>query len=234
MKVEMKLYKSFDADFIALNENGISVPKLMKTALEGYVRGKKPNIYIPESKGFSLDGRKRYMHIAIYLDDEQSINFLKTKIKYRQRSAFLKTLTRSCIVTPQVAVYFDNEETIKAQNRFNNEIDLDKIENLYIAKFNEKIIQVKNNENIETTKITSKPILKNKVTNQKNEDIFDEDINMEDLENFELDDDIINEIEEIKELHDYNDNDIGMENEESEESKENDDDLFNQFLKMRS
>lgn len=235
MKVEMKLYKSFDADFIALNENGISVPKLMKTVLEGYVRGNKPNIYIPQCKGLSLDGKKRYMHIAIYIDDEKTIDFLKTKIKYRQRSAFIKTLTRSCIITPQVGVYFDNEDTINSQTRFNNELNLEKYENLYIANFDNTIKKVEDEySDKENTKTNNLPIKQpNDQSNNKieeKEDEFQDVINLEDLENFKLDEDIINEIEEIKENNDINDN----KNVENVEENLDEDSLFNQFLNMRS
>lgn len=237
MKVEMKLYKSFDADFIALNENGISVPKLMKTALEGYVRGKKPNIYISESKDFSLEGKKRYMHIAMYVDDEKTIEFLKTKIKYRQRSAFIKTLTRSCIITPQVGVYFNNKETIDSQTRLNNEINLENYNNLYIANFDNTIKEVINENHTdqdctETTK--QNQTNENKTTDsiiQKDNDkeIFEDVIDINELNDFKLDDELLDEIEEIKENNDINDDKTKEENNNLDE-----DSLFNQFLNMRS
>ena len=49
MRVELKLYKNYDADLISLNANGISVTMLMKKALEYYVRGQQITFVVPNA-----------------------------------------------------------------------------------------------------------------------------------------------------------------------------------------
>ena len=115
MRVELKLYKNYDADLISLNANGISVTMLMKKALEYYVRGQQITFVVPNAIPFTLKEKKRTYHLLFEIKDKTSVDFLRREIKEGWRTAFFKTLVRSCLLTPQIAVFLKNDTTIKKE-----------------------------------------------------------------------------------------------------------------------
>ena len=138
MKVELKLYKTFDADLISLNSNGISISALIKTALYNYARGEITRFYVPECKPFELDGRKRFIHIAANIDDTVSIDFLKHQLKPRQRAAFLRTLLRECLITQQLGAFLKNDAWIAKETARVQEVDTSTMRNVVELKFEER------------------------------------------------------------------------------------------------
>ena len=132
MKVELKLYKTFDADLISLNSNGISISALIKTALYNYARGEITRFYVPECKPFELDGRKRFIHIAANIDDTVSIDFLKHQLKPRQRAAFLRTLLRECLITQQLGAFLKNDAWIAKETARAQEVDTSTMRNVAV------------------------------------------------------------------------------------------------------
>ena len=134
MKYEMKLYKTFDADLISLNAAGISIPKLIRIALEHRARGKRARFFVTECPAYKLEGRRRIVHTSVTIIDRVSIDYLKREIKPRQRSAFFKAIVRDALVNQAVGVYFRNPETIKKENVFIQRQDLDDVDDLFIFK----------------------------------------------------------------------------------------------------
>ena len=138
MKVELRLYKTFDADLIALNSNGISVASLMDKALRYYVKGVMLNFYVPECRPYDLEGKRRSIHLAIDVTDEDCVAFLKEELKPRQRAAFLKTLVRGCLMYPNLGVYLRHGAMIDEENKRIQALDLDNAKNLDVLSFEGK------------------------------------------------------------------------------------------------
>ena len=138
MKVELKLYKIFDADLMSLNSNGISISALVKTALYHYARGEIVRFHVPECKSFDLEGRRRFIHIIVNIDDPVSIDFLKNQLKYRQRTAFLRTLIRECLTTQQLGAFLKNDTWIKKETDRIHQINLTTMSNVVELEFNER------------------------------------------------------------------------------------------------
>ena len=134
MRVELKLYKNYDADLISLNANGISVTMLMKKALEYYVRGQQITFVVPNAIPFTLKEKKRTYHLLFEIKDKQSVDFLKREIKEGWRTAFFKTLVRSCLLTPQIAVFLKNDTTIKKETERIKLICLEGLENVVLLE----------------------------------------------------------------------------------------------------
>lgn len=134
MRVELKLYKNYDADLISLNASGISVTMLMKKALEYYVRGQQITFVVPNAIPFTLKEKKRTYHLLFEIKDKQSVDFLKREIKEGWRTAFFKTLVRSCILTPQIAVFLKNDTTIKKETERIKLIRLEGLENVVLLE----------------------------------------------------------------------------------------------------
>lgn len=134
MRVELKLYKNYDADLISLNANGISVTTLMKKALEYYVRGQQITFVVPNAIPFILKEKKRTYHLLFEIKDKPSVDFLKREIKEGWRTAFFKTLVRSCLLTPQIAVFLRNDTTIKKETERIKLIRLEGLENVVLLE----------------------------------------------------------------------------------------------------
>lgn len=134
MRVELKLYKNYDADLISLNANGISVTMLMKKALEYYVRGQQITFVVPNAIPFTLKEKKRTYHLLFEIKDKPSVDFLKREIKEGWRTAFFKTLVRSCLLTPQIAVFLRSDTTIKKETERIKLIRLEGLENVVLLE----------------------------------------------------------------------------------------------------
>lgn len=134
MRVELKLYKNYDADLISLNANGISVTMLMKKALEYYVRGQQITFVVPNAIPFTLKEKKRTYHLLFEIKDKTSVDFLRREIKEGWRTAFFKTLVRSCLLTPQIAVFLKNDTTIKKETERIKLIHLEGLENVVLLE----------------------------------------------------------------------------------------------------
>lgn len=134
MRVELKLYKNYDADLISLNANGISVTMLMKKALEYYVRGQQITFVVPNAIPFTLKEKKRTYHLLFEIKDKPSVDFLRREIKEGWRTAFFKTLVRSYLLTPQIAVFLKNDTTIKKETERIKLIRLEGLENVVLLE----------------------------------------------------------------------------------------------------
>ena len=134
MRVELKLYKNYDADLISLNANGISVTMLMKKALEYYVRGQQITFVVPNAIPFTLKEKKRTYHLLFEIKDKPSVDFLRREIKEGWRTAFFKTLVRSYLLTPHIAVFLKNDTTIKKETERIKLIRLEGLENVVLLE----------------------------------------------------------------------------------------------------
>lgn len=144
MKVEFKLYKTFDADLISLHDNGIDIREMMKLSLAYFSKGKVLYFVVPECRPYNMIGHKRFIHLAMNVTDEESVKFLKTQIKPRQRSAFLKSIVRAGIVSPQVGPYLKHSARINEENnRLKELIDTEPeyLENFTILEFEENFVR---------------------------------------------------------------------------------------------
>lgn len=138
MKVDIKLYKTFDADLISLNANGISISAMIKVALYRFSRGQTARFYIPECKPFNLTGLKRQIHVVTAIEDEESIKFLKNEIKPRERSAFIRTLLRECLMTQQLGAYLKNPGMIQKETARFQALNLESYDNVYVLSFEKR------------------------------------------------------------------------------------------------
>lgn len=116
----------------------------MKMSLEYFSRGKVLYFIIPECKPYNMVGHKRVIHFAMDITDKESIQFLKTQIKIRQRSAFLKTIVRTGIISPQVGVYLKHSDRIQEESeRLSKKIDSEPeyLEDFTIIEFKENFVR---------------------------------------------------------------------------------------------
>lgn len=138
MKIEIKIYKTFDPDLYALSAYGVSIVKLISTALKAYVRGNYVYYHVPRSLNYNFEEKKRSIHLAMKIKDEASVKFLKNEIKPRQRTAFLKALLRGCFTTPILGAFFRSNNVNKLDTKMIKFRDVEDLENLHVLNISQK------------------------------------------------------------------------------------------------
>ena len=116
MKINMRLYKTYDADLIGLYVNGFPLTDVMVKALDSYVHGRPFHVYVPEIRPCHLEGRKIVTHLVFMVNDPESVYFLTHELKYRSRAAVFKLLVRSSLVYPPMGAYLKGEAQIAKAN----------------------------------------------------------------------------------------------------------------------
>ena len=107
---DIRLYKRFDADLIALHENGYAVGALIKASLLAYASGKGLCLVLSET--FSHDIRRdKSFRIRLDIKDKQAAALLR-RVKRGYRNAFCKALLRNTLSSQNLGVFFDNEKDV--------------------------------------------------------------------------------------------------------------------------
>lgn len=140
--IELRLYKRFDADLLALQCAGIPVKTLMVNAVTSYANGQPYKIYIPETRLHDLNGSQKY-HVKCTFKDEKAVALLKS-IKYGFRNAFCKTILRDALMHQNLGVFFADDNYLALENE---RIQTQTHENCVICDFdgkNKKVLLQKN------------------------------------------------------------------------------------------
>lgn len=124
MKINMRLYKTYDADLIGLYINGFPLTDVMVKALACYVHGRPFHVYVPDIRPCHLEGKKIVTHLLFTVDDPESVYFLTHELKYRSRAAVFKCLARSSLVYPPMGAYLKGEAQIEKANAVVHGMDL--------------------------------------------------------------------------------------------------------------
>ena len=140
--IELRLYKRFDADLLALQYAGIPVKTLMVNAVTSYANGQHYKIYISETRLHDLNGSQKY-HVKCTFKDEKAVALLKS-IKYGFRNAFCKTILRDALMHQNLGVFFSDDNYLSLENE---RIQTQPHENCVICDFdgkNKKVLLQKN------------------------------------------------------------------------------------------
>ncbi len=110
MIVEVRLYRRWDLDLIAMADAGYDMTKMIKEALMSYANGVKVQFVIDEFTDFSADNKKMVrMRFSIPNSDVNTCYMLR-HIKQKQRSNFCKMLFRNCLQQQNLPIYFTDEK----------------------------------------------------------------------------------------------------------------------------
>ena len=119
--INLRLYRRFDADLIALNEH-IPVNVVIEALLDAYAKGRRMRIIPEKCIPFNI-GNKKGIHLTVTVRSEEA-NRLLALIRPGFRNQFCKSVLRDALVTDPLWVYFsDNHYTEKENERIHNIID---------------------------------------------------------------------------------------------------------------
>ncbi len=108
MVVEIRLYKRWDLDLIALKGAGYNMSQVFKHVISSYANMSPIHLYVDELINFEVDDIKSiHFRVSIPNADTNSCYMLK-HIKKRYRNAFCKMLVRNALVQQNLNIFFDD------------------------------------------------------------------------------------------------------------------------------
>ena len=108
MVVEIRIYKRFDTDLVALADAGYSVGVMIKEAVTGYATGNPVYFLLDELTPFDING-KNTVHTRFTISEyDTQTCFLLRNIKRGYRNSFCKSLLRNALIFQNVGIYFSN------------------------------------------------------------------------------------------------------------------------------
>ena len=113
VNINMRLYRRFDADLIALNEN-IPVNLLAEILLDKYAKGEPIKIIPDGCEPFDV-GKRKNIHLTVKTRSKEATNLI-LQIKYGYRNQFCKSLVRDALMTDPLWVYFNDGKYVEKEN----------------------------------------------------------------------------------------------------------------------
>ena len=111
--INLRLYRRFDADLIALNEH-IPVNVVIEALLDAYAKGKRMRIIPEKCLPFNIGNRKG-IHLTVTVRSEEASK-LMAQIRPGFRNQFCKSILRDALVTDPLWVYFSDDQYTKREN----------------------------------------------------------------------------------------------------------------------
>lgn len=112
---EIRLYKRYDTDLLALCDAGYSISLMIKDALYGYAHSIPVHIYIDKVVPFDLN-KKTSVHTRFTIpDSDLQTCYLLRNIKHGYRNSFCKNILRNALVQQNLAAYFADNGLLRLQ-----------------------------------------------------------------------------------------------------------------------
>ena len=116
MTIEIRIYKQFDTDLLALCDAGYPIRKMLKQAVTSYANGVPCHFYIDDLIPFNPENRQTiHARFDVPESDGNTIYMLK-HIHRRYRNTFCKIVLRNAIIQQNVSAFFTDPALYQLQN----------------------------------------------------------------------------------------------------------------------
>ena len=127
---EIRLYKRYDTDLLALCDAGYSISLMIKDALYGYAHSTPVHIYIDQLIPFDLN-KKTSVHTRFTIpDSDLQTCYLLRNIKHGYRNSFCKNVLRNALVQQNLVAYFADNSMLRLQSDNLQQTNLSALPNL--------------------------------------------------------------------------------------------------------
>lgn len=117
MNVEVRIYKRYDTDLLALHDAGYAITKMMTEAVCSYANGRPCNFFIDEFVPFDMNDKTSIrIRLSINDSDAATISLIRN-IKHGYRSNFCKQVLRNALVQQNLVCYFSDMSMLPVHNR---------------------------------------------------------------------------------------------------------------------
>lgn len=115
MRVDIKIFRQFDADLLMIREAGYSLPRLMRDAVSAFANGRNLKVHLDRAdpNRFVLTDLKSYRFIAYFDDKDTKVKELLSHVEPRFKCAFCKTVLRNALVTENIYPFVDDKESVR-------------------------------------------------------------------------------------------------------------------------
>lgn len=115
MYLEIRYYKRFDPDLIALIQNGVDLTSQLPAIIKAYAHGETYHFYVPSSFCKTVDlNEQKQIHNRVTITDEKSIQLL-SKVREGYRNTFCKILLREALLHQNLSAFFLDQEIIQKE-----------------------------------------------------------------------------------------------------------------------
>lgn len=116
MMIEIRIYKQFDTDLLALCDAGYPIRKMLKQAVTSYANGTPCHFYMDEIIPFD-PGNKQTIHARFDVPESDSNTIYMLKhIHRRYRNTFCKAVLRNAIIQQDISAFFTDPALFQLQN----------------------------------------------------------------------------------------------------------------------
>ncbi|SEF90826.1 hypothetical protein [Lachnospira multipara] len=173
MVIEIRLYKRYDMDLVALVDAGYPVSTMIKESLIAYANGNPISYLIDENIAFDLNGKESVRTRIVIPESETNLIYLLKHIKHRTRNNFCKMVLRNALINQNLGAFFAVDNLFQLQKRdidnnilkYQNAIKLSTIKKERKIKFAGKVVTKKQN------KVNLDPIIFDKPTEEKEKNV---------------------------------------------------------------
>lgn len=130
MNVEVRIYKRFDTDLLALHDHGISITKMMQEAVCAYANGQPCHFFIDEIVPFDMNDKKSIRLRLKFMDNDYNTKNLIKCIKHGYRSNFCKTILRNALIQQNIPCYMSNSNMFSMQETNAHYLNMQAFQNL--------------------------------------------------------------------------------------------------------
>lgn len=130
MVVEIRLYKQFDTDLVALADAGYSVSSMIKAAVKGYANGYPVHFYIDEIIPFDMNDKKTVHTRFTIPESDKKTCYLLRNIKHGYRNTFCKAVLRNSLIQQNLTGFFAGESLFHLQTLNMQDINIYTYKNL--------------------------------------------------------------------------------------------------------
>lgn len=133
MVVDIRLYKRYDADLVALADAGCSISAMMYDAVISYANGTPIHFLIDEITPFDANDRKP-VHIKFTIPESQTnAIYMMKNIKKRCKNSFCKALLRNALIQQNLSGYFSDESLLQLQAINLRNENINAMQNVYLC-----------------------------------------------------------------------------------------------------
>lgn len=144
MNIEIRIYKRYDTDLLALHDAGYSVNRMMAEALSSYANGMPCYFFLDSLVPFDLNDKNSVrLRLAIKNEDYNTINLIKN-IKHGYRSNFCKQILRNALVQQNLICYIADPNFFVLQDANSRHMNPSLFPNMKLASDYRRITQTIN------------------------------------------------------------------------------------------
>lgn len=141
MNIEVRVYKRYDTDILALHDAGYSITKMMTDAVIAYANGRPCHFFVDEILPFDMNDKKNVrLRLKINNNDYNTIRLLKD-IKHGYKSNFCKQVLRNAMIQQNLTCYFSDMSFLPLHEANANNLNMQAYPNLIMCSQYRRLTQ---------------------------------------------------------------------------------------------